>query len=119
MPEPFPFDDDEEIVNYPGTLYPLQMLADVINASWREAQLNQEQYSAKISDATSGWLDTLQAPAIVASTAAVPAITDPEITIPVDEQVDDIMQQWEVRTAELSTTHEGKVGCFMAQSFPT
>jgi len=118
MPDPFPFDDDEEIVNYPGTLYPLQMLADVINASWREAQLNQEQYSAKISDATSGWLDTLQAPAIVASTAAVPTIEGPEVIIPGDEQVDDIMQQWEVRTAELSTTLEGKFGSFMAQYFP-
>lgn len=117
MPDPFPFDPDA-IVSYPGTLYSQQMLADVINASWKEAQSNQEQYSAKIAGATTGWLDTAEAPAISASTAAVPTISEPIVLIPGDVQVDGIMQQWDVRTAEMYTALASKFGGFMLQYFP-
>lgn len=117
MPDPFPF-EPPDIVSYPGTLHSQQMLADIINASWREAQSNQEQFSAKVADATTGWLDTLQTPSITASSAAVPTIVDPAVLIPSDELVADIMEQWEVRTTSLYATLEGKFAAFMAQYFP-
>lgn len=117
MPDPFPF-EPPDIVSYPGNLYAQHMLADVINATWREAQSNQAEFSAKIADATSGWLDTVQTPSITASSAAVPTLADPGVLIPSDEKVSDILTQWEVRTAELYATLEGKFTAFMSQYFP-
>ena len=65
-----------------GAAYVYTVVADVINATWDLAGAKQTEFSTKIANATSGFLDITAPPTVTAGTAPVPTIDEPAVLIP-------------------------------------
>lgn len=96
----------------------MQVLEDLINATWNEGKTTKEEFSAKIADAFTSFLDLVSAPHITAGTVSVPTITEPVVDIPASVSVDDMYDLWETRYLELATWLDGKFTSFRSTYFP-
>ena len=96
----------------------MQVLEDIINATWNEGLTTKEEFSAKIATAVSGFLDIISAPQVTTGTVTVPTISEPVVDIPPSVSVDDMYDQWETHYLELATWLAGQFTAFRATYFP-
>lgn len=96
----------------------MQVLEDIINATWSEGQTTKADFSAKIATALSGFLDITAAPHISAGTVTVPTISEPSVTIPTSVTVDDVYSKWSTEYLNLATWLDGKFTTFRNTYFP-
>lgn len=101
-----------------GAAYVYTVLADVINATWDLAGTKQTEFSAKIANATSGFLDVTAPPTVSAGTASVPTITAPGVLIPASVDVSDIIDSFDSKYAELVQLLADKFVAFRTAYFP-
>lgn len=101
-----------------GSAFALEVVADVLNASWDLANTKQSDYTAKIANATSGFLDILSAPHVTAGTATVPTIDEPAVLIPSSINTSDILATFDSKYLELVTLLSDKFVAFRAAYFP-
>lgn len=96
----------------------MQVLEDIINATWTEGQTTKADFSAKIATALSGFLDITAAPHVSAGVVSVPTIAEPSVSVPPSVSVDDIYDQWETRYLDLAAWLDAKGTAFLAAKFP-
>ena len=96
----------------------MQVLEDIINATWTEGQTTKADFSAKIATALSGFLDITAAPHVSAGTVTVPTIAEPSVTIPTSITVDDVYNKWATEYLNLATWLDGKFTSFRNTYFP-
>lgn len=60
----------------------MQVLEDLINATWNEGLTTKEEFSAKIAAAFTDFLDTTAAPHVTAGSVTAPSIVEPTVDIP-------------------------------------
>ena len=96
----------------------MQVLGDIINATWNEGKLTKAEFTAKIADAMSGFLDITTSPHVTAGTVAVPSISEPLVDIPTSVSVAGIYDQWATEYLELATWLDGKFTTFRSTYFP-
>lgn len=83
----------------------MEVLQDIINATWNLALTKSDSVTTKVADVTgaTGMLDPDLAPAVAAGTVAVPSITEPFVDIPANATVDDIFDKFTAEYIELAT----------------
>lgn len=96
----------------------MQVLQDLINATWNEGKTAKDEFSAKMTAALAGFLDITSSPHVSTSTVTVPTITEPVVDIPTTIDTDGIYDQWETRYLELAAWLDGKFTTFRATYFP-
>lgn len=96
----------------------MQVLEDIINATWNEGLTTKAEFSAKIAAAMAGFLDVTTAPHVTAGSVTVPTISEPAVDIPASVTVDDIYDQWTTQYLELATWLDGKFTTFRSTYFP-
>lgn len=96
----------------------MQVLEDIINATWNEGITTKAEFSAKIATALSGFLDITAAPHITSGSVTVPTIAEPLVDIPTSVSVEGIYDQWATEYLELATWLDGKFTAFRATYFP-
>lgn len=96
----------------------MQVLEDIINATWNEGLTTKAEFTAKIANAMSGFLDITAAPHVSAGTVAVPSIAEPLVDIPASVSVEGIYDQWATEYLELATWLDGKFTSFRNTYFP-
>lgn len=96
----------------------MQVLEDIINATWSEGQTTKAEFAAKIANALSGFLDITAAPHVTAGTVTVPTISEPLVDIPTSVSVEGIYDQWAAQYLELATWLDGKFTSFRNTYFP-
>lgn len=101
-----------------GSAFALEVVTDVLNASWDLANTKQSDYTAKIAAATAGFLDILSAPHIAAGSATVPTIDEPAVLIPSSIDTSDILATFDSKYAELVALLSDKFVAFRAAYFP-
>ena len=101
-----------------GTAYVYTVLKDVINATWDLAGVKQTEYSTKIVNATSGFLDVTAPPTVAAGTASVPTIDEPAVLIPSSIDTSDIIAMFDSKYAELVQLLADKFVAFRVAYFP-
>ena len=96
----------------------MQVLEDIINATWNEGLTNKADFTAKIATAVSGFLDITSAPHVTAGNVSIPSITEPTVDIPASVSVDDMYDLWETRYLELATWLTTQFTTFRSTYFP-
>lgn len=96
----------------------MQVLEDIINATWTEGQTTKADFSVKIATALSGFLDITAAPHVTAGTVTVPTIAEPSVAIPASITVDDVYNKWSAEYLNLATWLDGKFTTFRNTYFP-
>ena len=95
----------------------VNILSDVINASWTAGGAYANSYETKIASAQGTYLDT--APTISAPTAvSVPTITEPTVDIPSTASQTDIMSMFDTKYLELVALLSDKFTAFRTAYFP-
>ncbi len=97
----------------------MQVLQDIINATWNEGLTTKEEFSAKIATALSGFLDLTAAPHVTAGSVTVPTITAPAVDIPASVTISDIYDQWATEYIEVATWLDGKHDGYLTARFPS
>ena len=101
-----------------GAAYVYTVIADVINATWDLAGAKQTEFSTKIANATSGFLDITAPPTVTAGTAPVPTIDEPAVLIPSSIDTSDILATFDSKYAELVQLLADKFVAFRTAYFP-
>lgn len=96
----------------------MQVLGDIINATWNEGLTNKADFTAKITAAVAGFLDVTSAPHVSTGTVSSPTITEPVVDIPTTIDTDGIYDQWETRYLELAAWLDSKFTTFRSTYFP-
>lgn len=96
----------------------MQVLEDIINATWNMGIDKSNEVSTKVANATTGYLDLIGAPTVTAGSVTVPTIDEPLVTIPTDASVTDVFDTFTTEYIELATWLDNKRTAFMATYFP-
>lgn len=98
----------------------MEVLEDIINATWNLALDRSNIVSTKIADATNptGLLDPATPPTTTAGTVTVPTIDEPFVTIPADASVTDVFDTFTQEYLELATWLTTQFTSFMTTYFP-
>lgn len=96
----------------------MQVLQDLINATWNEGLAQKAEFSTKIGDATSGFLNTANTPTVTAGNITGANIVEPGVTIPASADVGDVMSVFDTKYLELVALLSGKFTDFRAAYFP-
>lgn len=97
----------------------LEIVRDVIEASWEQANIKSAAYSSKVATMTGvgGVLDLNGTPEVTAGSVAVPTITAPNITI-ADAAVNDVFDTFTTEYLEIATWLTGQFTTFIATYCP-
>ena len=71
-----------------------EAIEQIINATWTEAQANKAEFATKLATALSGFLDTTNTPHITAGSVAIPAISEPAVSIPSMQSAGDVITEF-------------------------
>ena len=71
-----------------------EAIEQIINATWTEAQANKAEFATKLATALSGFLDTTNTPHITAGSVAIPAISEPAVSIPSTQSAGDVITEF-------------------------
>ena len=71
-----------------------EAIEQIINATWAEAQANKAEFATKLATALSGFLDTTNTPHITAGGVAIPAISEPAVSIPSTQSAGDVITEF-------------------------
>ena len=96
----------------------MQVLEDLINATWNEGLGQKAEFSAKIANATSGFLDTANTPTVSAGSITGATITEPTVNIPASADVVDVLDVFDTKYLELAAWLNDKFIDFRATYFP-
>ena len=96
----------------------MQVLEDIINATWNEGLTSKADFTAKISAAVAGFLDVTSAPHVVTGSVAVPNIEEPLVDIPTSVTVDGMFDKFTEEYLELATWLAGQFTTFRSTYFP-
>ena len=96
----------------------MQVIQDVINASWNEATTTKEEFSAKVTAALSGFLDTLSTPHVSANAVAAPTIAEPGVAIPETQSAGDVLDEFNTQRLAIVAELAQKFVDFRASYFP-
>lgn len=96
----------------------MQVLQDIINATWNEGKTTKAEFSSKIAAAVAGFLDITASPHVSAGVVSVPSITEPTVSIPASVTVDDVYSKWSTEYLNLATWLDGKFTTFRSTYFP-
>ena len=116
-----------DILNVPTTNWngspifdgtPAMIVPKVINAAWNLGNVKQAEFAAKVSAATSGFLDVANAPSVSAGTVSVPSITEPTVDIPTSQSGGDWQSYFDSKYLELAAWLSTKFTDFRATYFP-
>lgn len=95
----------------------MQVLGDIINATWNLGLQKSTEVSSKVANATTGYLDLLDAPSVAAGAVSVANIVEPNVTIP--ESIDaDWKADFDDKYVEIGTWLAGQFASFKSANFP-
>ena len=94
------------------------ILVEFINAAWNQANIAKAEYAAKVSDATTGFLDTASSPHVTAGSISVPSITEPNVDIPTSQNASDVISMFDTKYLELVALLTDKFTAFRNTYFP-
>lgn len=97
----------------------MQVLEDIINATWNAGLTNKADFSAKIAAVLSGFLDITAAPHVTAGSVTVPTVVDPNVSIPTNITVANIDADWIARYQGFATDLDGMLSTFKSTYFPS
>ena len=97
----------------------MQVLQDVINATWNEAKGSKADFTAKITAALSGFLDTTTVPHVTTGTVSAPTISEPTVTIPSTQSAGDVIADFNTNRAAIIAELVQKYSDFRTTYFPT
>lgn len=96
----------------------MQVLEDIINATWNEGLSQKSEFSTKIADATAGFLNTANTPTVTAGNITGAAIVEPGVTIPASADVADVISMFDTKYLELVALLSTKFTDFRTAYFP-
>lgn len=98
----------------------MQVLEDVINATWNLGNQKSDEAYTKMNLATQtgGFLDPAGAPTVAAGTIGLPSVTAPNVTIPTNIDTTQIMSLFDGKYADLVTFLDGEFSTFRNTYFP-
>ena len=104
----------------PGAAFAIDAAAQVINAAWNLGNAKNTAFETKVAAITTAIQALFDAGTvdIAASSAAVPAIAEPVVTIPSSIDVSTITATFDTESAALISTFAGKVVSFLNDYFP-
>lgn len=105
------------IVTYDGDLYYAKLAAQLINATWDQANYKSSAFDGKIA-AADGVLSGTPVAHITAGITNTTAVTEPAITIPTDGTASDILSKFDSKYAELVLLLVNKFTDFQTTYFP-
>lgn len=95
-----------------------KIVGAVINATWNEALGTKAEFTEKITEVLSGFLNTTTTPHVTAGTIAVPSIAEPNINIPSSVDNTDVMSVFDTKYLELVGMLYQKTIDFRTTYFP-
>lgn len=95
----------------------MQVIEDVINATWNEGLTTKQEFSAKIAAALTDFLNTVTTPRISPVDAALPSVTAPDVVIP-QTQASDVTDAFQTEYIELVAMLSDKFVAFRTAYFP-
>lgn len=97
----------------------MQVLQDVINATWNEAKGSKADFSAKIATALSGFLDITATPHVTAGSVSIPTISEPTITIPTSQSAGDVITEFGTQRTAIVADLVSKFSAFRSSFYPS
>jgi len=105
--------------NYtPGAQTVLNFNADIINATWNQANTKLLDFETKISDVET-FLSSTPVPPITVDAAGQTAVTEPVVTIPSTVSTAQILTDFDIKYADLVLMLESKFTLFQSTYFPS
>jgi hypothetical protein len=95
-----------------------RMAEAVINTTWNEANVMKSDFSTKLNAATTGFLDTTNAPHVTAGTVSVPNVTAPAVNIPSSVDTTQIMSTFDTKQQEQFNQLVTACNTFLTNHFP-
>lgn len=96
----------------------VNIISDVINASWSAGGALANEYSGKITNAQSTFLDGASSPHVEAGIVSVPSIEEPLVDIPATQSAGDVISVFDTKYLELVALLSEKFSTFRASYFP-
>lgn len=98
----------------------MQVLQDVINATWSLGNQKSDEAYTKMTTATQagGFLDAAQTPTVTAGTIGLPSVTAPNVTIPTNIDTTQIMSLFDGKHDDLVVFLDGEFTNFRNTYFP-
>lgn len=96
----------------------VRMAEAVVNTTWNEANVMKSELAAKVTAATTGFLDSATAPSISAIAADIPSVTAPNVSIPASIDTASILATYGTEYNEIITTLLAKFSTFFTSYFP-
>lgn len=96
----------------------MQVLEDVINATWNEGLTSKAAFSAKITAALAGFLDVTTTPHVTAGSVSAPTITEPGVVIPTTQSAGDVITEFGIQRAAIVADLVQKFLDFRTAFFP-
>lgn len=93
-------------------------IGDIINATWNTGLTTKEEFSAKITEALTGFLALANTPTVTPGSVTAPVVTEPVVSIPATADVGDIMGVFDTKYLELVALLSDKLVSFRATYFP-
>lgn len=90
----------------------------VINAAWNKGLELKTEYATKVNNATTGFLDTINAPHVGAGSVTVPTIDEPNVSIPATIDTSEILNTYDTKYLELVQLLSDKFTAFRTSFFP-
>lgn len=96
----------------------LEIVRDVIDASWDQANGKVSSYETKMATVQDTILDLLSTPTVTAGSVTVPTIDEPVVDIPVSAAVDDVFDRFTSEYIELANWLVTQGGAFVTTHYP-
>lgn len=96
----------------------LEIVRDVIDASWDQANGKVADYEAKMTAVQAGILDILSTPTVTAGAAPVPTINEPLVDIPFSVTVDGAFDKFTAEYIELANWLAAQGVTFITDNYP-
>lgn len=101
----------------PGAAFAIDVAAQLINASWAQANLKNTAFETKMG-AIETWLPEGTPASITAGTATSPAVVEPNVDIPASADTADVMALFDSKYTELVALLADKFVAFRTSYFP-
>lgn len=97
----------------------MQVMQDLINATWNQALLKSAELEAALADAKATFLDITNPPTVSAGQITAVTASDPGVTIPSVATVDDVFDKFTQEYLELATWLDAQFTDVITTYFPT
>lgn len=97
----------------------MQVLADIINATWNEGIATKDEFEAKIAAALAGFLEVTTAPTVSTGAAPIPVISEVVGDVPANSDITSYLAVFTTETMKLIALLAQQGTDFMQAYFPT